>query len=859
MAEQIIIALPDGEQIEVNHTVATETTLRALVESQSSLGATLKTTLTAMLKQSGKSDEEIIKTLGVNSEETKKAIETLDTNNTESIETLKNGFHVDIEELKRIQKDKQDQENQAKKAASEFQKQMGDNFARIGKLLTSLVTQLIAIGSVSAGFFFASFKNLGEGLRQLTDVGQAFGDIQSDQTQTTVDTILRFNELGITTGDAVAVLEQFSSSAAVLGQSALPTLNKEFLELTNFGVSLGVALDDATQFFQEDLAFRSSLLLRDQINQFRNAEASRLAIENLRTFSALLGRNADDLRQESRSIISADKAFQQLTVSLADAGPETQAAAELFLSGLLGAGLPADIASAFLDVATVGASGINETLRQLAPFAPELRDEIIGVGMAIRQGAFGLDDVNSAINDILMSIDTDDPGGIKQLIANPEIGGALTQTVQAIIEASVNAKNAARNFELLNEGVQFTELQDGLNEFKNILKLAEGGMSAFRNSIVVGAQRSLGELSALFDVTGDGVSRFAQIMSAIGRGLGRVFAEAIDKFIGPINDANPEEMFQMLEDAVYDFGTLVTDFFEDVINGFFNSSGQLVIMRGIANYFFTIIDYALPIFFDLLGKAFIEGLKFLFTSPQGIMLMATGVFLSAVGTMVSAMTTAITLMFAASTPIFQAGIARMFASMGIGGTISGTAAGAAGGAGASMLSKAGGVAKGLGAAGGVAMLGSDIYQGDTSGMIAGGLGAGLAIGLGLALAPFTGGGSLGFLALAGLGGGGYAIGSMIGGDGGRSNDRAQENTEALESAQAQSTISQTSFSRKNLSLGFIREATDLTPTGQVDGMTNVEARQIDELSVEAKTLIEILAQNKRSNKLLNDINKKESA
>ena len=129
MAEQIIIALPDGEQIEVNHTVATETTLRALVESQSSLGATLKTTLTAMLKQSGKSDEEIIKTLDVKGEETKKAIETLDTNNTESIETLKNGFHVDIEELKRIQKDKQDQEQKAEKVASEFQKQMGDNFA----------------------------------------------------------------------------------------------------------------------------------------------------------------------------------------------------------------------------------------------------------------------------------------------------------------------------------------------------------------------------------------------------------------------------------------------------------------------------------------------------------------------------------------------------------------------------------------------------------------------------------------------------------------------------------------------------------------------------------------------------------
>ena len=107
--------------------------------------------------------------------------------------------------------------------------------------------------------------------------------------------------------------------------------------------------------------------------------------------------------------------------------------------------------------------------------------------------------------------------------------------------------------------------------------------------------------------------------------------------------------------------------------------------------------------------------------------------------------------------------------------------------------------------------------------------------------------------------GGYGIGSLIGGDGGKSNDRAEENTEALQTAQVQSSLITPSYQRKDLSLGFIREATDLTPTGQVDGMTHNEARQIDQLSVEAKTLIEILAQNKRSNKLLNDINKKESA
>ena len=60
MADTIIITLPDQEQIEVAHTVATEVTLRALVDSQNNLSATLKAQLASMLKQSGKSDEEII-------------------------------------------------------------------------------------------------------------------------------------------------------------------------------------------------------------------------------------------------------------------------------------------------------------------------------------------------------------------------------------------------------------------------------------------------------------------------------------------------------------------------------------------------------------------------------------------------------------------------------------------------------------------------------------------------------------------------------------------------------------------------------------------------------------------------------
>lgn len=859
MADTIIITLPDQEQIEVAHTVATEVTLRALVDSQNNLSATLKAQLASMLKQSGKSDEEIIKTLNVKNDETKKAIETLDTNTQEGFGDMVDGFKVEMDEFKRINKDRIEQEKKAEDAANLFRKNLGDNFARLGKLLTSLVTQLIAIGSVSAGFFFASFKNLGEGLRQLTDTGQAFGDIQSDQTATTVDTILKFNELGITTGDAVAILEQFSTSAAVLGQSRLPALNKEFLNLTDNGVKLGVALDDATQLFQEDLAFRSSLLLAEQLNQFRNAEASRQSIENLRTFSALLGKNADDLRQQSMSILSQNKSFQQMTVSMGQFGAETQAAALSLNQGLLGAGISQEIINSIFDVASVGVTGINQTLRELSPFASGFRQELINAGMSLRNGTMSMEDVTGVVQKILNSIDTDDPGGLKQLVANPEIGGALSQTAQDLIGASVNARNALRNFDALGTGGTFSEVQNTINEFNNILRLAQGGLSAFRNSIVVGAQPKLAELSALFETTGDSASRFNLIMSAIGRGLGTVFGNAIEKFIGPINRANPEKMLKMIENAVVEFGTLVTNFFEDVLDGFFKRGGELNIIGGITNYFVTVIEYAVPIILKLIGAAFVELFKNLFTfTGLKIAALITGGLV--ITTLITAMTTAIGLMFAASTPIFQAHLVKMLSGLGFGpaaGAAGGAAAGAAGGAGASLLTKAGTAAKGLGALGGVVALGSDIAQEDTAGMKAGGIGAAIALGLGLALAPFTAGGSLGLAAAAGLGGGGYALGSLIGGDGGKSKDRKEENTEALAQARESVITSPVGFARNELSLGFIREATDLTAMGQVDGMTNQEARQVDNLSTGEKTLIEILAQNKRSNKLLDDIAKKE--
>ena len=54
-----------------------------------------------------------------------------------------------------------------------------------------------------------------------------------------------------------------------MGQSTLIGLNKSFLDATNNGASLGVTLDEATEFFLTDQQFRARTLNKDRIDQRR--------------------------------------------------------------------------------------------------------------------------------------------------------------------------------------------------------------------------------------------------------------------------------------------------------------------------------------------------------------------------------------------------------------------------------------------------------------------------------------------------------------------------------------------------------------------------------------------------------------
>ena len=71
-------------------------------------------------------------------------------------------------------------------------------------------------------------------------------------------------------------------------------------------------------------------------------------------FSTLLGRSADDLRNESRSIIDNDKAFQQLLVTLGPLGEDVVNATDSLFQGLKAANIPDEVLGGILEVATIG-------------------------------------------------------------------------------------------------------------------------------------------------------------------------------------------------------------------------------------------------------------------------------------------------------------------------------------------------------------------------------------------------------------------------------------------------------------------------------------------------------------------------
>ena len=608
--------------------LAMDSTLQALLKNNEKLKTNLDKYLMAVARkmQDGKKQSEalddLIKTLEKKSKSTEKETEEAK----ESVENFSQSVEGASEGLEKLDKNFSESSDELREKTNKLGRTMvnlSKDFTWSLNAFDFVVKSLLSFGTITGGYLVASVKNTGEALNSLTDVGQAFGDVTGTGTRSTLENISAMGRLGLTVDQAAQVFQTFSRTAAILGQSQIPNLSKQFLELTNYGADFGVTLDDATQIFLEDQEFRSRILNRDQMMDQHHARRSVESIKQLRMFSTALGISTDELRQGAMGMLDSNQSIQSLIMNMGSRGPEVQAALTSLVAGLKGSGIDDEIISGILEVASVGATGASDFLNKLIPSNPEAYKALTQIGLDIRQGELNLADMPNLTNSILNTFSTIDKNGKLQALLASDVGGDLQGPTRALITSSRNAEAAAKSFANLAEraGVSdqlYNEVQTALNNAKNLFSKLVATTSVFQVSLVSNIGQGFTKFIKDEKKRNDVIKNFSLVVRNTGEAIGKVIGDFIQK----IGGGGPNSLQNGITKLINRFGEIgerFTKFIEGVLDGFLDKNNNLDIMGGIANYIKESINFLMPIVLSALGNALWIGITTLF-SKQGALL-----------------------------------------------------------------------------------------------------------------------------------------------------------------------------------------------------------------------------------------------
>ena len=767
----------------------------------------------------------------------------------ETKEQTKVLLQKDAEEKQRLSQEKEDRKKHREKMASAIHDGAikGGRFG--GDLLVSAIKGMAVIFGTAGGIMLSSFTNLGNGLRTLTDTGQSFGDQLSIGTSSTTENITALNMMGFTTEEAVSSLAEYSRAMSTMGQSTLIGLNKQFLMMTQGGATLGVTLDEASEFFLQDQQFRARTLNKDRIDQSITAQLTVKSINNLRGFSSILGQSTDALRQQSEGIMDGNKTFQAFTNTLNPAkATEMLAVARSVVEGLVAVFPTAgrDLGDALLTVAGSGVGAISDFANMLIPLGGTLYSSFQTLAGDLRSGSITMEEVPKAIQGIVDSSSMN-VAQLDQLrvIAGLE-GHAMQGVAQTIVQMQQDASMARQRLEKLADstGMQYDTIQTTTVGFENIMKTLKGGYSSLLNSIPIEATKVLGTrfetfLHTINDPTG-GISVLNKALQNAGVNIGKAIGETLDA-LAP--DGDYGKLMTDIINGLVDLTTYFVKKVENIIKALRGQDGTIDFMGVLTTFFVEAIGLMLTAFVTAVGALFtLENAGTLF--KLGGIYLAFVAVTGTIGFLFSVMIAKVGAQFSLAIAAASTG--------GLGNMIPG------GTKGISKVAKGTGIFTGL-ALGTTAVINNvtapretEYEKGKANRGLAGTI-AGIAAGLGImALVVGTGGLAAAPLAAVAAGGAGGYLGQKFG-----SSDVVSEKTgnEKTENPKRQSQIVSPNMqgpTTSNLSARYLDSMTDVSTAG-TSIMTSQELNALDKETPETKALALILAENKTFNRKLQTI------
>ena len=759
----------------------------------------------------------------------------------ETKEQTKVLLQKDAEEKQRLSQEKEDRKKHREKMASAIHDGAikGGRFG--GDLLVSAIKGMAVIFGTAGGIMLSSFTNLGNGLRTLTDTGQSFGDQLSIGTSSTTENITALNMMGFTTEEAVSSLAEYSRAMSTMGQSTLIGLNKQFLMMTQGGATLGVTLDEASEFFLQDQQFRARTLNKDRIDQSITAQLTVKSINNLRGFSSILGQSTDALRQQSEGIMDGNKTFQAFTNTLNPAkATEMLAVARSVVEGLVAVFPTAgrDLGDALLTVAGSGVGAISDFANMLIPLGGTLYSSFQTLAGDLRSGSITMEEVPKAIQGIVDSSSMN-VAQLDQLrvIAGLE-GHAMQGVAQTIVQMQQDASMARQRLEKLADstGMQYDTIQTTTVGFENIMKTLKGGYSSLLNSIPIEATKVLGTrfenfLHTINDPTG-GISVLNKALQNAGVNIGKAIGETLDA-LAP--DGDYGKLMTDIINGLVDLTTYFVKKVENIIKALRGQDGTIDFMGVLTTFFVEAIGLMLTAFVNAVGALFT-------LENAGTLFKLGGIYLAFV-----AVTGTIGALFSIMIAKVGAQFSMAIATASVGGGMGGFFGGKGG-----FLKGAGNMAMRAApylAAGMVAKDGFDVVAGtdggankeNTYGLVGGTLGGIIGAGIG---AFFGGVGAVPGAAI------GASIGNMAGNFfGGRADEEKTQNPKRQAQIVSPNMQGPTT---SNLSTRYLDSMTDVSTAGS-SIMTSQEINALDKETPETKALALILAENKTFNRKLQTI------
>jgi len=737
--------------------------------------------------------------------------------------------------------EKSDTEKKRDKQDAMFQRNFEKAARFQGDLLVSAIKGIAVIFGTAGGIMLNSFSNLGNGLRTLTDTGQAFGDQLGEGTSRSTDNIVAMNLMGFTTEEAISALSQYSRAMSSIGQSTLIGLNKNFLQLSNNGATLGVTLDEASEMFLTDQQFRARTLNRDKINQSITAQLTIQSIQNLRGFSSILGQSADAIRQTAEGIVEADKSFQAFANTLDPTkATELNAVGRSLVEGLI-AVFPEsgeEFGTALLSTAGTGIGAISEFARSLIPLGGDLYDSFQSVAGQLQSGSLTLEQVPMALQELVnaASMNSDE---LDRLRVISGLEGPQADAAKLIIQMQQEASMTKDRLTQLAKGTNMTydTIQETTVGFENIMKTLRGGYSSLVNSIPIGAADELGDnFASLLDaVFGQGgISYLTTELQRAGLEIGKAIGETVNSLAGPDGfKSTITGVIDTIIDVTKSFLGRVTRIIQS-----FEKNGKI----DFAGVFVQFISEGVGLVFEAIGLAFSA-------LPWGV-IFTSATFLTGW----AALTLAISGMFAVAAT--AAGVAFQIAAGKV------AMSGMLGGGG--FMKGAGKLIKGTAITAGIVGGGTAIYNNITAPReteyekkkanrgIAGTIGGAL---LGLtaaALIAGTGGlAAVPIMTAIAAGGAGAYLGNKVGEsefvNGQDPKDKEKSNQQALMTSPSMQGPAYT-----GINTNYLDSMTDLNSANQ-SVFSAREINKLDQETPETKALALILAENKRLNRQIQNM------